>query len=137
VTRRAPGAARAGATLGAAAALACSLHLSACKDDGTHTYLGRLYVEARGCLGTSSSLDAISGGDPGDCPPICLAQPNAEGGRAIYVATMCGPYPYGFDTSGADPACPKALAALARNDTCLSDGGATHPLPPVVDAGTD
>jgi hypothetical protein len=117
------------------------MHMTACKDDGTHVYIGRLYVEARGCLGTSSSVDVISGDDPGSCDPICLVQRRAEGGHAVYVATMCPPYPSGveFDTAGTDPACPKALEALSRGDTCLTDGGSTHPVrpPPVSDAGTD
>jgi hypothetical protein len=113
------------------AAIACILQSPACKDDGTHVYVGYLFVEARDCVGTSSSVDVVTGGDPGDCAPICLLQHRAEGGRAVYVATMCAPYPAGveFDTSGTDPACPAALAALARGDTCLSDGGDTHPLP--------
>jgi hypothetical protein len=118
------------------AAIACILHVSACKDDGTHVYVARLYVEARDCLGTGSSVDVISGDEPGDCAPICLLQKRAEGGKAIYAATMCAPYPAGveFDTAGTDPACPKALEALSRGDTCLSDGGTTHPAP---EAGTD
>ena len=113
------------------AAFTCILHTPACKDDGTHVYVGRLYVEARDCLGTSSSVDVISGDDPGTCAPICLVQKRGEGGKAIYIATMCPPYPAGveFDTAGTDPACPKALAALSRGDTCLSDGGTTHPAP--------
>lgn len=130
--RRARHVAAALATLGA---VACTLHLSACKDDGTHVYQGRLYVEARNCLGTTSSIDVVSGDVPGECSPICVRQSLAEGGRAIYVATMCPPYPGpGFDTAGTDPACTPALAALARGDTCLSDGGSTHPVP---DAGGD
>ena len=123
------------------AALACMMHVSACKDDGTHVYVGRLYVEGRNCLGTSSSVDVISGDDPGTCSPICLVQKRAEAGKAIYVATMCPPYPAGveFDTAGTDPACPKALDALGRGDTCLSDGGTTHPPPAdaSADAATD
>jgi hypothetical protein len=120
----------------AVAALACILQAPACKDDGTHVYVGYLFVEARDCVGTSSSVDVVTGGEPGDCAPICLLQHRAEGGRAVYVATMCAPYPAGveFDTSGTDPACPAALAALARGDTCLSDGGDTNPLP---DAAAD
>ena len=119
--------------------VACSLHVSACKDDGTHVYVGRLYVEARDCLGTSSSVDVVSGDDPGTCAPICLVQKRAEGGKAVYVATMCPPYPSGveFDPAGTDPACPKALDALSRGDTCLSDGGTTHPPAPTPEAGTD
>jgi len=120
-------------------AVACILHVSACKDDGTHVYLGQLYVEGRDCLGTPSAVDVISGDEPGDCTPICLVQKRAEAGKAIYAATMCGPYPAGveFDTAGTDPACPKALAALSRGDTCLSDGGTTHPAPPAPEAGAD
>ena len=122
------------------AALVCILHAPACKDDGTHVYVGRLFVEARDCLGTSASVDVVTGGDPGDCAPICLLQHHGEGARAVYVATMCAPYPAGveFDTSGTDPACPAALAALARGDTCLSDGGDTHPAPDAAaDAAAD
>ena len=115
------------------------MHLSACgKDDGTHVYEARLYVEARHCLGTTSSVDVISGDVPGQCDPICLRQTRADSGYAIYAATMCPPYPGpDFDKSGTDPLCPLALAALARGDTCLSDGGSTHPLPPHPEAGTD
>ena len=68
-------------------AIACMLHLSSCKDDGTHVYVGRLYVEGRDCLGTSSSVDVVSGDDPGTCDAICMIQPRAEGGRAVYVST--------------------------------------------------
>ena len=108
----------------------CMLHVSSCQNDGTHTYVGRLYVEARDCLGTSSSLDVVSGGDPGTCPAVCLIQPRAEGGRAVYVSTECPPYPApDWDLSGTDPKCALALAALGRNDTCLSDGGTTKPVP--------
>jgi hypothetical protein len=62
---------------------------------------------------------------------VCLVQRRADAGRAIYVATMCPPYPAAvdFDPSGTDPACAPALAALARNDTCATDGGSANPLP--------
>ena len=117
---------------------ACILQISSCKDDGTHVYVGRLFLEARDCVATSSSVDVISGGDPGTCAPVCLLQPRPEGGRAVYVSTMCPPFPApDFDVSGKDPVCPHALAALARNSTCLSDGGATRPLPPPMDAAAD
>jgi hypothetical protein len=125
--------------LAVAGACACIMHLSACKDDGTHVYVGRFYLEARGCLGTSSSLDVVTGNEPGTCNPICLIQRRPEGGRAVYVATMCPPYPspVDFDTSGTDAICAPALAALARGDTCATDGGSSHPLPPPQDAGAD
>lgn len=103
--------------------------------DPSHVYEGRLFVERRGCLGTTASVDVVEGDPAGDCGPTCLAQPHNDGGRSIYVSRMCGPFPFGFDPSGSDPACPAALAALERNDTCLVDGGSTHPLPPPADAG--
>lgn len=108
-----------------------ALHASAC-GGGAHVYSGRLYLEARDCVTTESSLDVVEGEPTGTCEPLCLTQPE-DGGRSVYVATMCPPYPYGFDTSGQDPTCAAALAALARRDTCLSDGGSTSPLEP--DAG--
>ncbi|MDB4941846.1 MAG: hypothetical protein JWP97_1380 [Labilithrix sp.] len=120
--------------LGASAA--CTLHAMGCKGDGTHVYQGRLYVEARDCLGTLSSVDVVGGDETGECAPVCMVQPRAEGGRAVYVATQCPPYPQpDFDFSGTDPACAKALAALTRDDTCVSDGGTTHPAP--ADASAD
>jgi hypothetical protein len=131
---------RAGAATAAAVAFSvtCILHVSSCKDDGTHVYVGRLFLEARDCVATSSSVDVLAGDEPGTCAPICMLQPRAEGGRAVYVSTMCPPYPEpDFDLSGSDPVCVRALAALARNDTCLSDGGTTHPIPPIADASAD
>lgn len=128
-------AARRAAAAGAAlAALACMLHASACGDP-SHVYEARLYRTDRDCVATTSSVDVVEGDPPGSCAPICLLQPQADGGRAVYVSTMCGPYPFGFDTSGTDPVCPRALAAFERDDTCLVDGGSTRPAP--QDAAAD
>ena len=123
----------------AAGALACIMHTSACKDDGTHVYVGRFYLEGRGCLGTTSALDVIAGDEPGDCAAVCLIQRRAEAARSVFVSTMCPPYPPAleFDVSGTDTVCAPALAALARNDTCASDGGSSNPLPPIADASAD
>lgn len=124
----------------ALAAFAVVLAIVACGEN-THVYAGRLYVEARDCLGTTSSIEVVEGDPPGTCSPRCLVQRTTpDGGRTVYVSTMCAPYPFGFDVStpgdvGADPRCARALAALERNDTCLVDGGSTAPLP--HDAGTD
>jgi hypothetical protein len=109
--------------------IACIVHMIACGDP-SHIYQGRLYLEHRGCLGTTSSIDVVEGEDPGSCPALCLLQKLPDGGRAVYLSTMCAPYPFGFDTAGTDPVCAAALAALGRDDTCLTDGGSSAPAPP-------
>jgi len=101
---------------------------AACCSDGTHIYSGRLYRDDRTCLATTSSIDVISGDDPGTCAPVCLVQKSGDGGTAVYVSTMCAPYPPGHETNGQDPRCAGAFAALSRDDTCLLDGS-THPTP--------
>lgn len=118
----------------AALAVACG--------DASYVYTGHLYVEARDCLGTVTSVDVVSGDPAADtCAPVCLVQKTAPDRQPhVYVSTVCGPYPYGFDTDGADPRCAKALAAFARKDTCLVDGGSTTPASDagaVADAGRD
>jgi hypothetical protein len=105
--------------------------------DGSHVYDAQLFVQDRGCLGTASSIDVVEGDAPSHaCDPVCITQPEADGGREVYVGTTCAPYPpYPFDAAGTDPLCPVALAALARADVCFIDGGSEHPLP--RDAGSD
>lgn len=112
---------------------AVALSFAAC-DDATHPYTARGYDEARGCLMPLGSVDVVDGTDPGNCAPVCLNQPNRDAGRAIFVSTMCAPYPFGVDTSGKDSACGPALDALARGDICLSDGGSSAPREAGVDA---
>lgn len=99
---------------------------TACGDE-SHVFEGRLFLEGRKCLGTNASVDVVEGSPPGSCGPRCLSQHHADGGRSLYVSTMCGPFPFDFDSSGTDPGCGDALAALARNDTCLLDGGSSAP----------
>ncbi len=125
---------RRGAQTVAHATACAGVLLFACGDP-SHVYEGRLYDTGRGCLDGTRSLDVVTGEPAGTCPAICLVQPEARGqARGVYVSTMCAPYPYGFDTSGNAPECPAALAAHARRDTCLSDGGSTAPI---GDAGGD
>lgn len=123
--------------LAAAASVAAVLGALACGGEGSHVYEGRLFDEARGCFMSKTSLDVVSGDAPGDCGPRCLVQNLPDGGRTVYGATMCAPFPFNFDATGTHPACPAALAALARGDACLSDGGSTNPLPRPADAGAD
>src|SRR5688500_7545289 len=104
--------------------------IAACGDT-THVFSGRLYVDKRDCAATKSSIEVVEGDPaPETCAPACLVQRTTpDGTRPVYVSTMCPPVPFGFDTDGADPRCAAALAAVARNDTCLTDGGSTAPLP--------
>jgi hypothetical protein len=125
---------------GRRALVACSLQallaLGACGDPVSHPYAGRQYLEDRGCLSLPSVVDVVPGGDPGSCPPTCLftnGDPSRGTTRAVYIGTKCPPFPPDYDTSGKDPACEAAIAAFARDDTCLADGGSSHPPP--TDAG--
>lgn len=110
------------------AALAVAAGVSACGEP-SHVFNGRLYLSDRDCLAATTSLDVVPGEPPGTCDPACLVQSLGDGGRSVYVSTMCPPYPFAFDASGSDPRCPEALAALARGDRCLEDGGSTSPAP--------
>jgi hypothetical protein len=112
------------------------LVIAACGDT-THVYSGRLYVEERDCVATDSSIEVVEGDPaPKSCAPACLVQRTTpDGKRPVYVSTMCPPIPFGFDSDGKDARCAAALASFARNDTCLTDGGSSAPLP--RDAGTD
>lgn len=115
--------------------LLIALTLATACTEASHVFEGRLFVEGRKCLGTTASVDVVDGENGGRCPPTCLAQPLKDGGRAVYVSTMCAPYPFAFDASGGDLLCPIALEALDRNDTCLVDGGSTNPAPLALDGG--
>jgi hypothetical protein len=129
------------ARLSALAAAPLAAIAIACGVD-SYVYTGRFYVEGRDCLATESSIEVVAGDPaPENCTPTCLVQqttPDRE--TRVYVSTTCPPHPYGFDTSGADPRCARALAAFARSDTCLLDGGSSSPAPapaPPSDAGGD
>lgn len=121
--------------LAGAGALACSLHATACREEGTYLLSGRFYLDARDCLGTASTIDVVSGDGPNPCAPTCLVQKDYDGGTAVYVTSTCGPYALDLEASGTDPRCAKALAAFERNDTCQANGTSTNP--PKTDAGAD
>lgn len=117
---------------------------AACDDPVSHIFAGRLYEPARGCVDGVTSIDVVDGPAPGaPCAPACFVGPYATdaGDKPVYVSTMCAPFPPAFDTTGTAPACTAALAAYARNDTCLDDGGTTSPPPAdggtATDAGAD
>lgn len=115
--------------------------------------LGQRYDAAGGCLEPTSSIGIVSGSDPGlGCTrtPTCVVTPSG----VLYVSTECaspgGPedagasFPSLDDTSGTDPACADALAALMNMVICGGgagdDGGddatdaATEGAPEAADA---
>lgn len=113
--------------------------LLACSEP-TYLFLGRRYDPVLQCLDTTTSLDVLRGGDPGDCATRCVSAPPGfydldDASTDTFVVVMCAPLPHDVtDMRNDDPQCVAALAAMARQDTCLSDGGSTAPP---VDAGPD
>lgn len=102
-----------------------------CDGPSRHVLLGQLYEASRDCIDPTSSIDIVDGPDPGfGCAPTCVVTPIGQNGSAegVYVTTMCGPYPALDDTSGMPAGCAGALAALARGDTCASDGTSSSPV---------
>jgi hypothetical protein len=102
----------------------------------SHIYPGNLFDRARGCLDPVSSVDVVTGADPGSgCPVTCLVSTTADAGvYTLYVSNECAPFPPFYDTSGKDPDCARAIAAFTLGPQCLSDGGVSGGPP---DAGAD
>jgi hypothetical protein len=117
-------------------ALVALVALAACKSAVSHIYMGEQWDPAKNCVQPQSSVDVVDGESASaTCSPTCLVAPaDQDGGRTIYVSTMCAPLPALFDATGTFPGCDRALAAFARGDVCLPDGGTSNPAP---DAGGD
>jgi hypothetical protein len=112
-----------------AAAAAAGAATAACDNESVHVYSAQLFVAAEGCLQPSTGLDLLSGPATGDnCAPACLTAPTADG-EAVYVSTVCPPYPQGVTVEAANAAvdagdpCVAALGALAARATCSEDAG--------------
>ena len=103
----------------------------ACSDAISHIYTGRSYDTARDCIAPTVSIDVVKGSDAVfTCDAACLVSAG-DGGAGYFVSSECAPYPSFYRVNPADPACTKALAAVARGDVCQDDGGSAAP---VVDA---
>ncbi len=110
-------------------ALAAFAFTLACDDTGSYTFVAR-ELSARGCLGSVTALDVLSGSDPGlGCKPRCFVShtTNDAGNLPVYGTTMCGAAPKGFDATETDSRCATAKSAVSRGDLCLADGGETAP----------
>ncbi len=105
------------------AALAASIVAACSRSPDTHVVLGQRYDAGGDCLEPTSSIEVLEGSDPGlGCDPTCVVTP----GGVVYATTECGSQFSSFDdTSGADPSCAGALAALKNMVVCGAgdDGG--------------
>jgi hypothetical protein len=106
---------------GASAFVACIL---ACDDDPqSHVYVAAPYAAATNCFGPSASLAEVDTGDGSlDCAPTCLLTTAPDGTPLVYVSSMCGPYPAGFDSTQSSPLCAAPLAAWPAEAAALADG---------------
>ena len=107
-------------------------------DDGaeSHVYVAAPYDASADCFGASTSLAQIDtpNGDL-DCAPTCLVVAETNGSNAIYVSTMCGPYPSAYNTSQTDPGCAPALAAWPAEQAALANGSSSCASPAEEDGG--
>jgi hypothetical protein len=108
--------------------------LAGCGDPGSHIFAGGLFEPSRGCIDPPTAIDVVGGKDTGaGCMALCIVgSAAADAAAPVYVSSTCPPYPHGFELSadgGASGVCAAALAAYARNDRCLEDGGSSAPTP--------
>ncbi len=107
----------------------------ACTDVVSHLYVGNGYNQLLDCTLPQVAIDVVDDSDPGSaCSAVCLVETKDAGGT-VYTSTMCPPYPRDLKLNGDETLCSAALAARARNDVCLADGGTTNPVP-ISDSGT-
>jgi hypothetical protein len=126
--------------VGVAALLGLAGMAYACDDNPeSHIYIAAQYEVASDCFGPSTSLALIDTPDGDlDCAPTCLVNTTSGGSTEIYVSTMCGPYPAGYDTSQTNAGCPAALAAWPAEQTALAAATNSCASPPTLDdAGED
>jgi hypothetical protein len=103
-----------------AAALVAACVAACNRSPDTHVVLGQRYDTAGDCLEPTSSIDVLEGSDPGlGCDATCVVTPSG----VVYASTECGgQFSPIDDTSGADPACASALAALKNMVVCGGGG---------------
>jgi hypothetical protein len=93
----------------------CSL-LAGCDDFGPRIYSAHPYRAQEGCVERSIVIAVVHADElPATCAPVCLS---FEG--ALYVSTLCAPYPAraAVIAPEEDPVCPAAIAALAADAVC-------------------
>lgn len=106
----------------------------ACTDDVVgHIFRGRKYDVDNGCLAVPTAVDVVEGADPGEgCPLGCLLRTEEDGGKSVYIATTCPPYPPDFARADETPICQDARLAATQKYFCSTDAGRI-----TKDAGAD
>ena len=110
-----------------------------CDDGGSHIYSGEQYNSGLGCLDPVSSMDIVSGPEPGSCAPVCILSRAPGAAEVAYVSTLCAPYPgypYELD-AGSDPLCVAALDAFRRDALCIDGGVVVPPSDAAAEGGGD
>jgi len=99
---------------------------AACEDFGPRVYTAQLFQADPGCLEAFAPIGLVQAKDLGaECEPVCLRL-----GDALYVSTVCAPYPAEASLEAADAEeCAAALATLDAGASCEEAGA--------DDAGTD
>ncbi len=108
----------------------------ACDDDPqSHVYVAAPYDAAGDCFGPSTPLAEISTPDGDlDCAPTCLVLTTPGGATDVYVSTMCGPYPAGYDTSQTDLGCAAALEAWPAEEEAFANATSSCAMAPSLPA---
>lgn len=89
--------------------------VSACDESGPRVYTAQAYDAEADCLEAYAPLGLVEADElPATCEPVCLE------GEALYVSTVCAPYPVTASqvTPEESTDCAKALDALATEREC-------------------
>jgi hypothetical protein len=100
--------------------LSCSL-VFGCEQEGPRVYTAMPFDATQGCLGAYAPLGLVEADElPATCAPVCLLQSDA-----LYVSTVCAPYP--AEATVVSPSdssdCESALAVLEMDGggACQTD----------------
>ncbi|MFZ5892302.1 MAG: hypothetical protein ACOY0T_14685 [Myxococcota bacterium] len=97
--------------------LVSSVFVAACDETGPRVYTARLFHASDmggGCLDAYAPIALVEADElSADCDPICLVQ-----GEALYVSTVCAPYPSSFEEvlPEASAECVRARELLTIDD---------------------
>jgi hypothetical protein len=100
-------------------ALLLAAGAAACEDFGPRVYTAQLFQAEPGCLDAYAPIGLVQARDLGsECEPVCLRL-----GDALYVSTVCAPYPAEASIEADTEECGAALTALGAGASCEETGG--------------